>query len=228
MANKEWIKKGADGLAFGERLGDLIANKGINQTKLAKSTGIGQSRLSDYIAGTEVDREKGTRNYAAPDCATVIALAKYFSVSADYLLGIDPIPAADHSVRDIHRKTGLSEENITRLMDTEIHTSGLSYADFVNMCLDSTYRSRVNFMLLARAKASQMEYEKAKADSGSSIPLSEDKCIEQLKAIAAAGTQAQELGCKLMSYDDSIKFYAREIANDLERYLLEVFNNGND
>jgi hypothetical protein len=82
--------------------------------------------------------------------------------------------------------------------------------------------------LLAQAKASQMEYEKEKADSGSNIPLSEDECIEQLKAISAAATQAQNLGCKLMSHEESIKFYAREIASDLERYLLGVFNNGND
>lgn len=217
MANKEWLKRGADGLSFGERLGDLIANNKTTATALAKDTGLSQSAISDYL---NKDR--------APDCATVYALARHFSVSADYLLGIDPIPAADHAVRDIHRKTGLSEENINRLIDTEILTAGLSYADFVNMCLDSTYRSRVNFMLLAQAKASQMEYEKAKADSDSSIPLSRDECIEQLKAISAAATQAQDLGCKLMSHEDSIKFYAREIASDLERYLLGVFNNGND
>lgn len=217
MANKEWLKKGADGLTFGERLEDLIKLNKTTATALAKDTGLSQSAISDYL---NKDR--------APDCATIYALARHFSVSADYLLGIDPIPAADHAVRDIHRKTGLSEENINRLMDTEIHTAGLSYADFVNMCLDSTYRSRVNFMLLAQAKASQMEYEKAKADSGSNIPLSEDECIEQLKAISAAATQAQDLGCKLMSHGDSIKFYAREIASDLERYLLGVFNNGND
>ena len=217
MANKEWIKKGADGLTFGERLEDLIKLNKTTATALAKDTGLSQSAISDYL---NKDR--------APDCATVYALARHFSVSADYLLGIDPIPAADHAVRDIHRKTGLSEENINRLIDMEIHTAGLSYADFVNMCLDSTYRSRVNFMLLAQAKASQMEYEKAKADSGSSIPLSREECIEQLKAIALAETQAQDLGCKLMSHEDSIKFYAREIASDLERYLLGVFNNGND
>ena len=217
MANKEWIKKGADGLTFGERLEDLIKLNKTTATALAKDTGLSQSAISDYL---NKDR--------APDCATVYALARHFSVSADYLLGIDPIPAADHAVRDIHRKTGLSEENINRLIDTEILTAGLSYADFVNMCLDSTYRSRVNFMLLAQAKASQMEYEKAKADSGSNISLPEDECIEQLKAISAAATQAQNLGCKLMSHEDSIKFYAREIANDLERYLLEVFNYGID
>lgn len=217
MANKEWIKKGADGLTFGERLEDLINLNKTTATALAKDTGLAQSAISDYL---NKDR--------APDCSTIYALARHFSVSADYLLGIEPIPATDLTTRDIHRKTGLSEENISRLLKAENHTSGLSYADFVNMCLDSTYCSRVNFILLAQAKASQMEYEKAKADSGSSIPLSRDECIEQLKAIAAAETQAQELGCKLMSHDESIRFYAREIASDLERYLLGVFNNGND
>ena len=215
MANKEWIKKGADGLTFGERLEDLIKLNKTTATALAKDTGLSQSAISDYL---NKDR--------APDCATVYALARHFSVSADYLLGIDPIPAADHAVRYIHRKTGLSEENINRLIDTEIHTAGLSYADFVNMCLDSAYRSHVNFILLAQAKASQMEYDKVKADSDSNISLSGDECIEQFNALSALVTQAQDLGCKLMSHDDSIKFYAREIANDLERYLLEVFNHG--
>ena len=82
MANKEWIKKGADRLSFRERLGDLIAEKGITQVELSKATGIGQSRLSEYIAGKLIDSQSDNRVYAAPDCATVIALAKYFSVFA--------------------------------------------------------------------------------------------------------------------------------------------------
>ena len=94
MANKEWLKKGADGLSFGERLGDLIANNRTTATALARDTGLSQSAISDYL---NKDR--------APDCAAVCALARYFSVSADYLLGIDPSPAADQRVRDMHRHT---------------------------------------------------------------------------------------------------------------------------
>ena len=217
MANKEWIKKGADGLTFGERLEDLIKLNKTTATALAKDTGLSQSAISDYL-------NKGR----APDCATVYALARHFSVSADYLLGIDPIPAADHAIRDIHRKTGLSEENITRLMKKESHRSGLSYADFANMCLDGTYLSRANFYMLAEAIVSKREYEKAKADYSSDLPLTPDDYIEIVKAMDAADKQAQEVGCKLMSHDDSIRFYARQIASDLERYLLGVFNNGND
>ena len=83
MANKDWIGTGADKLTFGERLGDLINNRGITQSQLAENTGVNQSALSDYI-----NKNK------APTCATIIALAQYFSVSTDYLLGrtIDPYP----------------------------------------------------------------------------------------------------------------------------------------
>ena len=217
MANKAWLKKGADGLTFGERLEDLIKLNKTTATALAKETGIAQSAISDYL---NKDR--------APDCATVYALARHFHVSADYLLGLEPIPATDLTTRDIHRKTGLSEENISRLIKAENHTSGLSYADFVNMCLDATYLGRVNFYMLAEAMASRMVYEKSKANSSSDLPLSADKYIEMVNAMDAADKQAQAVGCKLMSHDESIRFYAREIASDLERYLLGVFNNGND
>ena len=217
MANKEWLKKGADGLTFGERLEDLIKLNKTTATALAKDTGLSQSAISDYL---NKDR--------APDCATIYALARHFHVSADYLLGLEPIPATDLTTRDIHRKTGLSEENISRLLKGDNNTSGLSYAGFVNMCLDATYLGRANFYMLAQAKASKMEYENAKADISSDIPFSKDEFIEMMNAMNAADKQAQKVGCKLMSHDESIRFYAREIASDLERYLLGVFNNGSD
>lgn len=217
MANKEWIKKGADGLTFGERLEDLIKLNKTTATALAKDTGLSQSAISDYL---NKDR--------APDCATIYALARHFRVSADYLLGLEPIPATDLTTKDIHRKTGLSEENISRLLKEENRTSGLSYTNFVNMCLDATYLGRANFYMLAEAMASRMVYEKSKANSSSDLPLSADEYIEMINAMDAADKQAQAVGCKLMSHDESIRFYAREIASDLEQYLLGVFNNGND
>lgn len=217
MANKEWLKKGADGLSFGERLGDLISNSKTTASALAKDADISQSAISAYL-----------NTGRAPDCATVCALARHFSVSADYLLGIDPIPATNLTVREIHRKTGLSEENVNRLMEMESYNTGLSYSDFANMCLDAAYLGRVNFMMLTLAKASKMKYEQMKPDRISAIPFSAEEYIEQIDALNVAEKQAQELGCILLSHDDSIRFYAREIAHDLEQYLLMVFSNGND
>lgn len=211
MANKEWIKKGADGLSFGERLGDLIANNKTNATALAKEAGLQQSAISDYL---NKDR--------APDCGTIYALARHFHVSADYLLGLEPIPTTDLTTKDIHRKTGLSEENISRLLKAENHTSGLSYADFVNMCLDVAHIVRGDFYLLTLAFKEKMEYEEKQKDAPA---LSIEEIWESFEQ---AETMAKKRGYALLDYTGTIEFYARNIANALEKYLLGVFNHGND
>lgn len=110
MANKEWVKRGADGLSFGERLGDLIESKGITQSQLAEKTGINQSAISEYING-----KKGGVEERAPDCATIIALSKYFSVSTDYLLGQSKIRTPNSDMIAACEFTGLSEQAITSL-----------------------------------------------------------------------------------------------------------------
>ena len=56
MANKEWLTRGVDGLTFGERLGDLVSSRGINQSQLAEQTGIKQSAISEYINGRRCSR----------------------------------------------------------------------------------------------------------------------------------------------------------------------------
>lgn len=120
MAKKEWLDKGADGLSFGERLGDLIANNKTNATALAKEAGLQQSAISDYL---NKDR--------APDCGTIYALARHFHVSADYLLGLSSIKSPFADTQAIIGHTGLSEENVQLL--ESMQTLGLNAnLDFLN------------------------------------------------------------------------------------------------
>lgn len=101
MAKKGWLAKGADGKSFGARLYDLIVDRGINQAELSKETGIVQSALSGYVSGTRLDPDDDTnRDYRAPDCSSIIALARYFSVSTDYLLGITGDPSIHPTATD--------------------------------------------------------------------------------------------------------------------------------
>ena len=106
MANKDWLQVGADGITFGERLDDLINSRGITQSQLAEETGVKQSAISEYING----RKSGT-SFRAPDCAAIIALARYFSVSTDYLLGLSSVKTSSADLRDVIDLTGLTEEN---------------------------------------------------------------------------------------------------------------------
>ena len=128
MANKEWIKSGVDRLTFGERLSDLIKSKGITQSQLAEKTGIKQSAISEYINGKKDGSEE-----RAPDCATIIALSKFFSVSTDYLLGQSKIRTQDSNTKAVCEFTGLSEKSTYTLHCLrEQDGSNRQYKDYVN------------------------------------------------------------------------------------------------
>lgn len=63
---------------FVSRLTELINVCGKMQTEISKDLGISKQKLSKWKTG-----------YNEPDLDEIIKLAKYFNVSADYLLGID-------------------------------------------------------------------------------------------------------------------------------------------
>lgn len=60
------------------RFKELRKQKGITQIELAQTLGVKQTTVSKW----EVDK-------ATPDYSTLIKLAEFYGVSADYLLGID-------------------------------------------------------------------------------------------------------------------------------------------
>ena len=65
-------------IKFAEKLKSLRDEQGLFQRDLAKNMGLTQPAIAKYESG---DRE--------PDLDTLIAFAKYFKVSTDYLLGLE-------------------------------------------------------------------------------------------------------------------------------------------
>ena len=63
---------------FGKRLYDLRKEKGIGQVELAKQLGVGKSIISYW-----------EKDSAEPKLSNIVAIAKYFNISADYLLGLE-------------------------------------------------------------------------------------------------------------------------------------------
>ncbi len=63
---------------FIERLKELRENKNLSQSQLAKNTGLNQTTISSWEIGKRI-----------PSAQAIIVLAKYFGVSADYLLGLE-------------------------------------------------------------------------------------------------------------------------------------------
>jgi Predicted transcriptional regulators len=63
----------------GEILSELRIDKGLTQRELSEILNISNSSISAY--------ETGKRT---PDAETIISIAKFFDVTADYLLGLTP------------------------------------------------------------------------------------------------------------------------------------------
>lgn len=75
------------------------------QAQLAEITGKTRQTISQYVNGV-----------SEPGYDTLVKIADHFHVSLDYLLGRSDVSSFDLTVQEIHRKTGLTEENITLLM----------------------------------------------------------------------------------------------------------------
>lgn len=214
MANKDWLKAGADGLEFGERLEDLYRSKGITQSQLAEETGIKQSAISEYVNG-----KNGVSR--APDCATLIALAKYFSVSTDYLLGLTTTRTTNQSVRAVCNLTGISEKNVIRLIDWQVGEHNYALHNVADICIESAFHSLWNYIRIDEARMRLDSYTPKEKGEGTEAWKETLREIETEK-------QANEYGYTMLQHKDAIRFYARSIASQLERYLEEVYINGID
>ena len=64
-------------LSFGEKVRNLREDKDWNQTQLGNAVGMTQRKLSYIECGK-----------CEPSIEDIVALCKFFGVSADYLLGI--------------------------------------------------------------------------------------------------------------------------------------------
>lgn len=88
---------------FGERLKELMAERGLNTTDMEKATGIPNSRISEWIRYT-----------ISPYLESLIKISNFFNVSIDYLIGLTEEKHFDKARDEIlfhHRLMGLLEEN---------------------------------------------------------------------------------------------------------------------
>lgn len=87
---------------IGERLKQLRIKNGLKQQELANMFGLSSGTISFY----ESEQRK-------PDIDFIVAIAKYFDVSTDYLLGLTN--ATDKENIDISKVTGLNDFSLTIL-----------------------------------------------------------------------------------------------------------------
>jgi len=65
-------------MSYSERIKELRISKGLSQMQLAQATGISQSAIAKWELGK-----------TEPTASAIIALAKYFDETSDYILGLE-------------------------------------------------------------------------------------------------------------------------------------------
>ncbi len=91
---------------FGKRLKLLRENANISIFRLAQELNISPSAISQY--------ESGKRT---PSDDIKILIAKFFNVSADYLLGLTPFPNNSHEEVLLTQMSNLTSEEIAEIQN---------------------------------------------------------------------------------------------------------------
>jgi len=91
---------------FQRRLSQLRNTHGITQQDLANAVGLERKTIAKYENGG-----------ASPKLENVVAIAKHFGVSCDYLLGFTDVKTTDVNVQVAVAKYGLNEESLKTLED---------------------------------------------------------------------------------------------------------------
>ena len=105
-----------------KRFQELMDNSGKTRPTIAKDLGCDTSTITKHYNG-----DRGvTTDY-------LIKYAKYFNVSADYLLGLSNAKPIEPEIQDISKYTGLNDQCLSFLHSK----NGAFYSDIINFLFDS-------------------------------------------------------------------------------------------
>lgn len=87
---------------FPSRLRNMMMERGTIQDDLKVVLDVkSRQSITGYIDGSTI-----------PTSDKIVALARYYGVSADYLLGLSDCPSPNEDIKTVHKVTGLSEKAI--------------------------------------------------------------------------------------------------------------------
>lgn len=130
--------------AFPTNLRNLMAEKKVTNKKLSEICSVKAQSVSLWIYGE-------TR----PDILSLVKIAKYFNVSADYLLGLNDYKTTNKATKELCSTLGLSEDSINFLLKKiPLYYEEWEKADGINTCnvaqavtiLDALLKDHVDYL----------------------------------------------------------------------------------
>ena len=205
---------------FPTRLNLLMNKRPITtQAKLAEITGKTRQTISQYVNGV-----------SEPGYDTLVKIADHFCVSLDYLLGRSDVASSDLSVQDIHRATGLTEENVTSLMNRGAFSQNKipfliqGYETLTNDLLryaSTHHATRTYSRFLQYAKSSEPPQPIAEADRNHTI-VNYKVVAEVISGIPESGVDYAS-GYTAISPREYSRFLLEDFLFDLKAYFNSLY-----
>ena len=95
---------------FPARLAQLMSEYGTSQQTLGNAIGVARQSVAQYLDGN-----------TQPNAEKICAIADYYGVSTDYLLGISDCKSPDIEEQAICKKTGLWYNAVKKLIEIQNH-----------------------------------------------------------------------------------------------------------
>ena len=174
--------------AFAERLSDLVQIKkdeGLSHDEISRQIGVSSGVLSEWMSD---NKTASIENLAK--------LAKYFNVSADYLLGRTDVKTSNMNVKAICEYLGLNESTIFKLHNMQNNVFGFSSVKFFIDTLIDVRSASILEDSIREAVISRWSYENTPAENSGPISLDELRNLS-LNEYEARLNQIK-LGCQHM------------------------------
>ncbi len=193
---------------FSERLKILRLERGENQSDVAELLGVSVQSYSAY---------EGSRE---PKFDFVCKLAQHYNVSTDYLLGLSD--CSTQTREDIRKTTGLSAMALNRLIEWNNSEGTFSsfqklQIEFINEIIETFYARMIfdyDFLVRVRRLPDDTPEEWVCNDENGEYTDLGLKILEMEKL-------AKNNGLTILGKKDAIKFYASQIAQNIEKNLIE-------
>ena len=127
-----------------------------------------------------------------------------------------------HFFADVSAITGLSEINVARLMSWQ-QRFDFHLKDVANVCVESAFQSLEDYIHLDVAKMNLGKCYSSDLIDRIESGNEDNKYLDVLLHLQVE-ENANERGYTMLRHKDAIRFYARSVANTLERYLEEVYS----
>ena len=195
-----------------ERIKDLLLERKITQAQLAETIGISESTLNRYLSG---QTEKIPVDH-------IVAIARYFKVSTDFLLGLTDVPfVTNFDIEKLGLSVGAAKKLLQRKVDPALVSQLIEMPAFnllivqLNAARHGTFDAGYDYMMEMFGAANELLAEHLRTNPGDRQAAKDT--IDDIRALSMSPKQME-----LRGIEDAMRQIVEGFRQGSEKYLEET------